>query len=35
METIRHESERALHDMKRLLGVFEDLTMPITRMWTR
>ena len=22
METIRHESERALHDMKRLLGVF-------------
>lgn len=22
METIRHESERALHDMQRLLGVF-------------
>ena len=25
METIRHESERALHDMQRLLGVFGNL----------
>lgn len=27
--------ERALHDMKRLLGVFGGSDMPITRMWTR